>query len=82
MGCERADHASRPDVGHLLVIVRIVVVGSSELHGRDVGDGEGGGEGFRQRQPAGRGHHAEAEGVLQLAVQAELQQVGEHQLRE
>ena len=81
MGGERTDQASRPDVGHPLVIVRIVV-GSAEFHVRDVGDGEGGGEGLWQRQPAGRGHHAEAEGALQLAVQAELQQVGEHQLRE
>ena len=76
VGCKRAE-ASRPDDGGLVIDI---VVGSAELHSRDVGDGEGGGEGLWQRPPAGRGHHAEAEGALQLAVQAELQQMGEHQL--
>ena len=77
LGCEAAE-AGRPHVGGRLVLV---VHGTAELHRRDGDDGEGGREGVRQRQSAGRGHHAEAEGALQLAVQAELQQVGEHQLR-
>ena len=77
MGCEAAE-AGRPHVGGCLVLL---LDGSSELHRRDLDDGEGGREGLRQRLSAGRGHHAEAEGALQLAVQAELQQVGEHQLR-
>ena len=77
LGCEAAE-AGRPHVGGRLVLV---VDGSAELHRGDLDDGEGGREGLRQRQSAGWGHHAEAEGALQLAVQAELQQVGEHQLR-
>ena len=77
LGREAAE-AGRPHVGGRPVLVD---GGPAELHRRDLDDGEGGREGVRQRQPAGRGHHAEAEGALQLAVQAELQQMGEHQLR-
>ena len=68
VGCEAAE-GGRPNVGGRLVLV---VDGPAELHRRDLDDGEGGREGLRQRLSAGRGHHAEAESALQLAVQAEL----------